>query len=188
MPYTRAARQTELMILGHPTRSSTNSRGCLVPAEVRLRLRPKDLTRTASLRTLSRRCHQLLTSTPSGADCSQLLRPEVERHAPWWSYLGAVCGQVDSFSSRAYELINLQRWRWIHYRQLPRPHAWCRGWQPSWCSAGCERKGCGRRVQRAWWKPEGRGLFDVLRKKIHPLNVLLQILRALALKVLGSAL
>ncbi|KAG5648107.1 hypothetical protein DXG03_007142 [Asterophora parasitica] len=22
----------------------------------------------------------------------QLLRPEVERHAPWWSYLGAVCG------------------------------------------------------------------------------------------------
>jgi len=21
-----------------------------------------------------------------------LLRPEVERHAPWWSYLGAVCG------------------------------------------------------------------------------------------------
>jgi hypothetical protein len=23
---------------------------------------------------------------------SKLLRPEVERHAPWWSYLGAVCG------------------------------------------------------------------------------------------------
>ncbi|KAF8898598.1 DnaJ-domain-containing protein [Infundibulicybe gibba] len=22
----------------------------------------------------------------------ELLRPEVERHAPWWSYLGAVCG------------------------------------------------------------------------------------------------
>ncbi|KAJ6557865.1 DnaJ domain-containing protein [Mycena capillaripes] len=23
---------------------------------------------------------------------AELLRPEVERHAPWWSYLGAVCG------------------------------------------------------------------------------------------------
>jgi hypothetical protein len=28
----------------------------------------------------------------------QLLRPEVERHAPWWSYLGAVCGSVLCFS------------------------------------------------------------------------------------------
>lgn len=24
--------------------------------------------------------------------CLQLLRPEVERHAPWWSWTGAVCG------------------------------------------------------------------------------------------------
>ncbi|KAF8215943.1 DnaJ domain-containing protein [Mycena galopus ATCC 62051] len=24
----------------------------------------------------------------------ELLRPEVERHVPWWSYAGAVCGQV----------------------------------------------------------------------------------------------
>ena len=91
----------------HPTTSSPLSQACSeedprgrgrmptpVPATVPMR--------TTSLRTCSKRCALFTCIITPGLTYSftrtdpclrlQLLRPEVERHAPWWAWLGALCG------------------------------------------------------------------------------------------------
>ena len=59
----------------------------------RLRLGKDQMPNTCSLMRL-KRC-VLLSSylfTTANWAFAQLLRPEVERHAPWWAWTGAVCG------------------------------------------------------------------------------------------------
>jgi len=87
-------RQTQTL----PMDSSPSSRACSVEEQQQTGACPVEgpnLTLTASLLTFLMRCavirlrccHQI-----TNHDSTQLLRPEVERRVPWWTWFGAICG------------------------------------------------------------------------------------------------
>ena len=77
-----------------PSRTCSAARARPEPSPPRVPLPRTDQTQSTSLPTSLKRyvCVFRPEPTSHSYDDWQLLRPEVERHAPWWSWLGAVCG------------------------------------------------------------------------------------------------
>jgi hypothetical protein len=79
---------TQLLRLG-----SSLSFSLTLELDVRMRQQKDNRTLMASSRMYSKRsvCELTMMWVKQVTLC-QLLRPETERHTPWWSWLGAVCG------------------------------------------------------------------------------------------------
>ena len=86
-PLAGIALMTQLLHLG-----SSLSFSPPLELDVRMGQQKDKLTLMASLRMYSKRFVCELTMWVKQVTLCQLLRPEVERRTPWWSWLGAVCG------------------------------------------------------------------------------------------------
>ena len=83
----------------------------------------------------------------------------------------------------------VRRWSWLYYRERPWAHARSSGGQSARRYQRRQRPECGRRFCPPYWKPEGGGeLYPLSFLPPTSAEILPQILRALAFKVLGSAL
>lgn len=83
----KIALKTRLLHLG-----SSLSFSPTLELDVRMRQQKDNLTLMASSRVYSKRFVCELTMMWQQITLYQLLRPEIERRTPWWSWLGAVCG------------------------------------------------------------------------------------------------
>lgn len=100
----------------------------------------------------------------------QLLRPEVERHAPWWSWLGTACGGGVGFIIANIPGLMLGAYAGNRL--------------------GAVRDAKGKSVAAVFSELGGNQKAEVrfIKSSIKYTKWVLKILRALAMKVLGSAL
>lgn len=109
--------------------SSPNSPVCLA---ARLQTRTTGVSRGPMLRTSLLTCltrYEFSLKILRGCRLNflaKLLRPEVERHTPWWSYLGAACGGGETARYKHKLPFHFSHRSRFHRGQCTRLCAWCR--------------------------------------------------------------